>query len=91
MIKDLPETARLMQLAEECSELAQAALNLGRAIGNENPTPIGAGEARAKVMEEAADVMVCLDALVRPEDMQELNRMMDAKRRRWTERLEGSA
>ena len=35
----LPETEILAQLAEEASELAQAALKLRRALDGTNPTP----------------------------------------------------
>ena len=39
VIRSLGEPALLEQLAEECSELAQAALKLARLERGENPTP----------------------------------------------------
>ena len=89
-IRDLPERIRLTQLAEEAVELAHAALKLARILEGVNPSPMNENEARSKLLEEAADVMVCLDALIAPGDMQELNRRMDDKRRRWEERLGGT-
>lgn len=39
VMDQIGEPAFLLQLAEECSELAQAALKLVRKMGGENPTP----------------------------------------------------
>lgn len=57
------EPALLEQLAEECSELAKAALKLARYERNENPTPITRGQAVENLVEEIADVNICINAV----------------------------
>lgn len=59
----LPKTEILAQLAEEASELAQAALKLRRALDGTNPAPKSVEECRKAFEEEYADVMVCMAAL----------------------------
>lgn len=59
----LPKTEILAQLAEEASELAQAALKLRRALDDTNPTPKSVAECEANLMEELADVTNAIDAL----------------------------
>ena len=59
----LPKTEILAQLAEEASELAQAALKLRRALDGTNPTPKSVAECEANLMEELADVTNAIDAL----------------------------
>ena len=78
------------QLAEECSELAQASLKVIRAMGrSNNVTPVSPGQAMDKFREEAMDVLLVL-ALLEGEDS--INGMVDdipynPKLRRWAERL----
>lgn len=62
----------LMQLAEEASELSQAALKLIRARHDDNPTPVTAEEAWDRLIEEHADVCLSLDVVKEhlPEDVQ---------------------
>ena len=57
------ESEVLAQLAEEAAELAQAALKLRRALGGPNPTRVSVEEAREALIEEAADVDLCMDLL----------------------------
>ena len=57
----ISEPARLELLAEECVELAHAALKLARILRGENPTDATLEETRANVVEEACDVCICLD------------------------------
>lgn len=52
----LPKTEILAQLAEEASELAQAALKLRRALDDTNPTPKSVAECEANLIEEFADI-----------------------------------
>lgn len=59
----LPKTEILAQLAEEASELAQAALKLRRALDCTNQTPKSVEECEANLMEEWADVNVAFDQL----------------------------
>lgn len=51
----LPKTEILAQLAEEASELAQAALKLRRALDGTNPTPKSVEECLENIQEEMAD------------------------------------
>ena len=59
----LPKTEILAQLAEEASELAQAALKLRRALDGTNPTPKSVAECEANLIEEIADISNTVDAL----------------------------
>lgn len=79
----------LCQLAEECAELAQAALKVKRAMTAKNYTPVGLSEARAKLLEECADVLLCMDAIefIQKNDY-EIAKVMDEKLERWVERIE---
>ena len=82
---------QLTQLAEECAELVQAALKLRRAIGNTtSPTPTSEAAARAALIEEAADVLVCLDVVLEAREMAALDRTLTRKLGRWHERLEAA-
>ena len=61
IIDNVPEEEILTQLAEEAAELAQAALKLRRAKGNtHSPTPINTSIAHNRLLEEIADVSVCI-------------------------------
>lgn len=51
------------QLAEECCELAQAALKMARIMRCENPTPVTQYNASMSVGEEYADVGLCANVL----------------------------
>ena len=87
----LPQEELLCQLAEECSELAKAALKLRRTYSNVNPTPVKRREAMDSLVEEIADVKLCL-LVAGFEDVRTListNRIMSAKAERWAKRLEG--
>lgn len=55
----IPEPALYEQLAEECSELAQAALKKARKLRNENYTPKTMDEIDADILEEYNDVRLC--------------------------------
>lgn len=75
---------RLEQLAEEATELAQAALKCIRAeeLSN-NVTPISARQAAANLQEEFSDVLAVAELLGLA------NRQDPAKWERWAERLAG--
>ena len=72
-------------IAEEATELAQAALKVARIERRENPTPVPAHKAMQDVVEELADVAVVCDVIRLEPDRQI---MMD-KLKRWAERIEG--
>lgn len=61
MLRECLSQAALYEgLAEEASELAQAALKAARILRDENPTPIHLDEAEKNIKEEFSDV--CLMA-----------------------------
>lgn len=84
----LPEEELLCQLAEECGELAQAALKYRRAMTGVNPTPVTPEEARRKLVEEAADVYCCLNLLLDGMDHMDIWNITKRKKERWVGRLE---
>jgi NTP pyrophosphatase (non-canonical NTP hydrolase) len=86
MIRDmLPITELLAGLAEECCELAQAALKLRRCYDGTNPTPADPDNQYEHFLEEIGDVELYLDQLfinrAAVEDYKEY------KLKRWEERL----
>lgn len=64
IIEEIGEAAMLEQLAEECTELAKAALKMARIIRKENPTPVTEKEAIANIREEYTDVVQCAGELL---------------------------
>lgn len=93
VIKDtLGKDELLCQLAEEAAELAQAALKLRRTLSDKNPTPVKQCEAEKKLLEEIADVKLCLHVcgFENVREKIEVNRIITAKAARWRERLIGS-
>lgn len=92
--RNLPENEILAQLAEEASELTQAALKVRRASGFINETPVGYEKAIDNLIEEIADVQVCIDAVTAAdphinsiEPQTRLRQTKEAKAKRWVERL----
>lgn len=57
------DAAMFEQLAEECSELAQAALKAARKLRGENPTPKSRAEIGRALIEEYTDVTICAEEL----------------------------
>lgn len=84
----LPDTEILAQLAEECSELAQAAHKLRRALDGTNPTPVTAGDARKNLLEEYLDVIYCFGLIATPEEWARIDMDDGGKLQRWAERLQ---
>lgn len=84
----------LAQMAEEAAELAQAALKLRRAMDNTNPTPKSIGECGNNLIEEYADVLVCLRVFSQSVRIDwnalkdELKDIGEAKYARWLTRLQ---
>lgn len=78
----------LAQLAEEAAELAQAALKLRRTL-TVNPTPVSVGEAFDNVLDELADVAVCVDVLRfnGPTESRRIAGIAEVKMSRWATRL----
>lgn len=86
----LPKEELLAQLAEECAELVKAALKLRRVYDGKNPTPVKQHEAYKNLVEEIADVSLCLEVLNMntPNIMYEVSHTMRMKMNRWCRRLE---
>lgn len=80
----------LCQLAEEASELAQAALKLKRAMDGTNPTPMSVEECVENMDEEIADVSLLVDLLGynKKEHLLSQIRVVQRKAERWLKRLE---
>lgn len=86
VIRTLGEPALLEQLAEECAELAQAALKMARLERGENPTPKTEEECVQALLEELGDVNLCMSVI-------EANRgiyircLSVDKKERWAQRI----
>lgn len=86
VIRTLGEPALLEQLAEECAELAQAALKMARLERGENPTPKTEEECVENLLEELGDVNLCMSVV-------EANRGIHIrclsvnKKARWAQRI----
>ena len=76
IIEEIGEAAMLEQLAEECTELAKAALKMARIIRKENPTPV-------TEKEEYTDVVQCAGELSLTVDEEQMAR----KHERWEKRV----
>lgn len=86
LLRMLPKAAIYEQLAEECAELAKAALKRSRQLRGENPTPVSMDKALASCREEAGDVMLCVTLLASdftPDDY-------SGKITRWVQRLKAA-
>ena len=79
----------LTQLAEECAELGKAALKLRRAYNGGNPTPVSRPEAYNNLIEEIADVGLCVEVigLNTPENLMLMGEIWEQKLARWEQRL----
>lgn len=83
----LSQEELLCQLAEEASELAQAALKLRRVYDGSNPTPVKRSEAFNNLKEEVADVLLCLDTLNMNAYNRDYSDFWNRKIHRWAKRL----
>lgn len=79
----------LRQMAEECSELSQAALKYIRALRNE--TPMRIDEAIEHLTEEIADVCLMIDAVsatvLSERDVDDVQAIKEQKLERWKKRM----
>ena len=90
VIRDYIGTPALLeQLAGECCELSQVSLKYARKLRGENPTPKTEQELLDNLHEEIADVLVCIDELVKSNLIifGYINLIRDAKTKRWYERV----
>jgi len=83
----LPMDEIYAQGAEEAAELAQAFLKLRRALTGLNPTPVTVDDAWQDLMEEIADVMVCINQ-INGVNWAYISEIMTRKLGRWEGRLE---
>ena len=84
----LTEGELLCQLAEESAELAQAALKERRTLTSANPTPVTPEAGWKKLLEESADVQVCLGEILSIADWERVAHTREEKENRWMQRLE---
>ena len=80
----VPTPALCEAIAEEATELAQAALKYARILRNENPTPANKVDVMKNLSEEVGDVMLCLDVCNIGPD----RNVMAAKLERWVQRVQ---
>ena len=92
IIEELGVCELLCGLAEEASELSQAALKLRRAIDNKNPTPKTCSECCDNINEEIADCKLILELLgfMEPDALKVQDKIKEHKKARWISRLEMS-
>ena len=83
--RDLPLATRLIQLSEECVECAQASLKLFRALNGD--TPVSQMDAREHLIEEIADVSVCMTALHDVAPLSDVGEIITEKAQRWEQRI----
>ena len=85
----LSQEELLCQLAEECAELGKAALKMCRVLNNRNPTPVQYPEAFDNLVEEIADISLCLEVLNLNTQtiLDKVQKTMMMKSERWVMRL----
>jgi NTP pyrophosphatase (non-canonical NTP hydrolase) len=90
--KNLSKEELLAQLAEECAELGKAALKLRRVYSGENPTPVKRSDAYRNLIEEIADVTLCIEVLGlnTGETLYNCGKLWEEKSARWKRRLQES-
>ena len=89
IIEKIGIPAILENCSEECLELGHAGLKLARVLRGENPTPVSEEAAIAKVVEEAADVTLMIEALKQAGIISgdEVKQYVNFKKRRWIDRM----
>lgn len=81
----VPTPACFELLAEECTELAHAALKWARVLRGENPAAADLHEIACQLAEEASDVhLVCKVLDIKPDPV-----IVREKLERWHKRIEG--
>ena len=76
------EAALYEQLAEECAELAHAALKKARKLRDENQTPLTNKEINDQLTEEFTDLILVSDIL----NMEPSQKILSYKLQRWAHR-----
>lgn len=83
MVERIGKPAMYEQLAEECTELAQAALKLARIERRENPTPVTYSDACVNLVEEYSDVVQCANELQIHADSEIMKEKQERFLKRW--------
>ena len=83
--QDLPLETKLIQLAEEASELSQACLKLVRVMHGDTPVP--EMDAKMHLLEEIADVALWSNIITSKTDDRIIKGVMVQKEKRWEMRL----
>lgn len=90
IIETIGLPATLEQTAEECAELNHACLKLARKLRGENYTPASYDDISANLIEEMADVLVCINKLIDSGlicSIEEIETIFESKCKRWNERI----
>lgn len=87
IIDVIGKPATLEHLAEECAELAQAALKMARKLRGENPTPLTEEVCLANLTEEIVDVEWYIDQLRDIVDSTTVENLKEYKQQRACKRL----
>lgn len=89
VINDIGVPATLELCAEECVELAHAALKMARKLRGENPTPKSMDDIIECLTEELGDVQINIDKILEygivPKA--DVDAVKEFKRKRWEDRL----
>lgn len=86
--EELAEETLLTNLIEEAGELVQAATKLLRVFHGD--TPVTEMEAREHLIEEMADVMLCIQILASADKLHiRIGKIINEKYHRWTNRING--
>lgn len=90
IVRIIGEDAAILQLAEECGELSQACSKMVRKrVFPQNPTPKTVEECEAAMNEEVADVLFCIEELVKAGiiDSEVVDEWYKKKQDRWLTRI----
>lgn len=87
IIRKIGHAAAFEQLAEECAELGKAALKMARILRAENPTPVTLEDALKNCIEEAGDVVTCLELFEKTHLIHIDDEMRKEKIERWINRI----
>ena len=90
LIEKIGISALIENVAEECLELGHASLKLSRVLRGENPTPVTEEAAIAKLIEEAADVTLMVEALKQAGIISDADVKDEVKykKQRWAKRID---
>lgn len=89
IVDSIGVAAVLEQCAEECMELGQACLKMSRKLRDENPTPKTFDDLYHDLIEETADVQVCINEVMTASAISDelIKSSMAYKQERWKQRI----